>query len=85
MATGDVQSGTIGIDQSAVGLQAGAADSSEEEEPLNREERTGRASLPKVDFGGILQRLTEGTAKLTPNDPCPRDPQWLLMDYLGGL
>ena len=69
----------------AAGLQAGAADSPEEGEPPNREEQTGQSLLPEVDFGGMLRRLTEGTAKLKPNDPCPGDPQWLLADYLGGL
>ena len=51
----------IGTDRSAVGLRAGAADGSEEVEPSNGEERTGRSLWPEVDFfGGMLRRLTEG-------------------------
>ena len=56
-----------------------------ENHQTEKNEQDNPYCMPEFDFGGMLRRSTEGTAKLKPNDPCPGDPQWLLTDYLGGL
>ena len=60
--SGDTKSATTGTDRAAVGLRAGAADCPEAGRPSNGEDRSGRSVWPEVFFGGMLRRLTEGSA-----------------------